>query len=60
MKNRLMAGSPKKTEKTDEIKAEIKVTDIQDEKNSQDGEKSRSRNWQLPMLLKPATGPLYR
>ncbi len=26
-------------EKTDEIKAEIKVTDIQDEKNSQDGEK---------------------
>ena len=45
-------------EKTDEIKAEIKVTDIQDEKNSQDGEKSR--NWQLPMLLKPVTGPLYR
>ena len=28
-------------EKTDEIKAEIKVTDIQDEKNSQDGEKGQ-------------------
>lgn len=28
-------------EKTDEIKAEIKVTDIQDEKNSQDGEKEQ-------------------
>ena len=27
--------------KTDEIKAEIKVTDIQDEKNSQDGEKEQ-------------------
>ena len=27
--------------KTDEIKAEIKVTDIQDEKNSQDGEKGQ-------------------
>ena len=29
------------SEKTDEIKAEIKVTDIQDEKNSQDGEKEQ-------------------
>ena len=30
-------------EKTDEIKAEIKVTDIQDEKNSQDGEKEQEQ-----------------
>ena len=30
-------------EKTDEIKAEIKVTDIQDEKNSQDGEKQQEQ-----------------
>ena len=29
--------------KTDEIKAEIKVTDIQDEKNSQDGEKEQEQ-----------------
>ena len=43
MKNRLMAGSPEKTKKTDEIKAEIKVTDIQDEKNSQDGEKEQEQ-----------------
>ena len=30
-------------EKTAEIKAEIKVTDIQDEKNSQDGEKEQEQ-----------------
>ena len=30
-------------EKTDEIKAEIKVTDIQDEQNSQDGEKEQEQ-----------------
>lgn len=30
-------------EKADEIKAEIKVTDIQDEKNSQDGEKEQEQ-----------------
>ena len=33
----------KENEKTDEIKAEIKVTDIQDEKNSQDGEKEQEQ-----------------
>lgn len=32
-----------KNKKTDEIKAEIKVTDIQDEKNSQDGEKEQEQ-----------------
>ena len=33
----------RENEKTDEIKAEIKVTDIQDEKNSQDGEKEQEQ-----------------
>lgn len=34
-------GQSEENEKTVEIKAEIKVTDIQDEKNSQDGEKGQ-------------------